>query len=540
MKTIRILTVALAVTLFASCYEDKGNYDYHAINEVTIEGVPERMEIDRLETLTITPQFEGTLYGQDEDRYTYEWQLGKNVISTDKVLNYEVTNSTGSYTLRLSVIDKDNGTRAFAVTNLVVNSSTSSDGILVVSNQNGVADLSYLRLDKENANFSSMFYNRSHEEPLGHNPTFLTQTFVDGCKTYVNKYGGQGIKLVCDEGMMCINNMTLEKNGAIDKQFMLDYGPLYPVPDYSGFKPCYVNSFVSQWRLSPYGSVFNSEYEWVISEDGGLSMISFYRSSAPDIYSANFKQDGDVTYKFSPMISEMGRTPTADRGLNLNAGWDGTYRQFVFDELSGKFFQFDYEDMTEIDADGKSFPGYRAFYGEDTYQSELCFAAISNGSNTKLALFDASQLGTEACKVYDVDAPLMDSSNRFFMLRNIPYVYIVTGDALYRYNVLNVQTGVSPNDGDRLIKLSELGYGNDARIADACMHRGEKKMLLAVSRYGSDTAGNGDELKTDIVEISLEGSKPTLLNKYEGVAGASPKVIYKYRTFARNDERTVD
>ena len=245
MKTIRILTVALAVTLFASCYEDKGNYDYHAINEVTIEGVPERMEIDRLETLTITPQFEGTLYGQNEDRYTYEWQLGKNVISTDKVLNYEVTNSTGSYTLRLSVIDKDNGTRAFAVTNLVVNSSTSSDGILVVSNQNGVADLSYLRLDKENANFSSMFYNRSHEEPLGHNPTFLTQTFVDGCKTYVNKFGGQGIKLVCDEGMMCINNMTLEKNGAIDKQFMLDYGPLYPVPDYSGFKPCYVRNFGS-------------------------------------------------------------------------------------------------------------------------------------------------------------------------------------------------------------------------------------------------------------------------------------------------------
>ena len=72
------------------------------------------------------------------------------------------------------------------------------------------------------------------------------------------------------------------------------------------------------------------------------------------------------------------------------------------------------------------------------------------------------------------------------------------------------------------------------------MHRNEKKMLLAVSKYGNDTEGNSDELKTDIVEISLEGSTPTLLNKYPSVAGASPLVIYKYRTFARNDERMVD
>lgn len=72
------------------------------------------------------------------------------------------------------------------------------------------------------------------------------------------------------------------------------------------------------------------------------------------------------------------------------------------------------------------------------------------------------------------------------------------------------------------------------------MHRSEKKMLLAVSRYGDDTEGNGDELKTDILEISLEGSKPTLLHKYEAVAGASPLVIYKYRTFARNDQKEVD
>ena len=147
MKLIHTITAALCVVLMASCYEDEGNYDYHDINEVTITGVPTRQEIDRLETLTITPELEGTLYGKDESQYEYLWELNKKVISTEKNLSYEVTNSTGSYTLRLSVIDKENKTKAFAVTTLVVNSSTSSDGILVVSHRNGEADLSYLRLD---------------------------------------------------------------------------------------------------------------------------------------------------------------------------------------------------------------------------------------------------------------------------------------------------------------------------------------------------------------------------------------------------------
>lgn len=539
MKTLKYIICLGCISLMTSCYEDEGNYDYHDINEVTITGVPESQEIDRLETLSITPTLEGTLYGEDESNYEYEWELNGSVISTEKDLNYEVTNSTGSYTLRYSVIDKDNQTRAFAVTKLVVNSSTSSDGILVISNQYGMADMSYLRLDKENASFSSMFYNESHDTPLGHNPRFLYQSYVDGCRTFVNKFGGKGIKLICDEGIICINNQTLEENGYIDPDYFLQYGQLYPVPDYSGWDPQYVNSFVSQWRLSPYGSVFNSEDLYVVS-GGAIYVIYLYRSSDPSIYAANFKGDDEQSYRFSPMMSITGRSATADRGLNLNAGWTGTYQQFVFDELSGKFYLYYYSDMTEIDSNNKSFPGYKAFYGEDTYQSELCFAAISNGSNRKLVTFDLSNLSTSSVVVYDVDAPLVTDESRFFMLRNIPYVYFNTENSIYRYNILNVQSQVAPSDGDKICSLSDFGYGTDAKIDDVCMHRSEKKMLLAVSRYGNDTEGNSDELKTDIVEISLEGSLPTLLNKYESVAGASPLVIYKYRTFARNDEKIVD
>ena len=78
-------------------------------------------EIDQFETLTITPVLEGTLYGSDESNYEYEWKLNNKVISTDRNLQYAVTNSTGSYTLRYSIMDKNNQTKAFATTKLIVN-----------------------------------------------------------------------------------------------------------------------------------------------------------------------------------------------------------------------------------------------------------------------------------------------------------------------------------------------------------------------------------------------------------------------------------
>ena len=536
MKTIKFLIYLCGICLLTSCYEDEGNYDYSEINEVGIEGVPEMQEIDQFETLTITPVLEGTIYGSDESNYEYEWKLNNKVISTDRNLQYAVTNSTGSYTLRYSIMDKNNQTKAFATTKLIVNSTTSSDGVLVVSNQYGVADMSYLRLDKENANFMSMFYNKNHEEPLGHHPRQLYQTYVDGYKNYATKFGGQGIKLICDEGLMCINNLTLEKGGYIDENYLLSYGDLYPIPDYSSWDPQYINNFVSQWRLNPYGSMMVDEYFYIIS-GGAIYYISYSRTSNPAVYFSNFTGEPAGTYKFSPIMCETGRTPTPDKGKNLHAGWDGSYMEFVFDENSGKFFVFDWGDMYEVDTTGKSFPGYRAFYGEDTYQYELCFAAITNGSNIKFTTFD---FANPEPQVYDVDAPIVTEQSRFFMLRNLPYVYFNTESGIYKYNILNVQSQIAPSEADRICTLSDFGYDSNAKIADVCMHRNEKTMLLAVSRYGDDEEGNSDELKTDIVEISLENGTPTLLKKHQAVAGASPKVIYKYRTFARNDERMVD
>jgi len=533
MKLIKYFSILAIIALLSACYDDKGNYNYVDINEVEISGIEEKFEVDRFDIISISPSLQGSLAKNDESSYTYEWYLDKTLIAETRDLNFEVTSSIGSYTLKLVVTDTSTGTKAFNTSTVVVNSASSSDGILVVSNQNGFADLSYLRLDKEGAQFSAMFYNKNYDEPLATNVKKVYQTFADGYPNYAKLYGGQGIKILSDEGVQLISNITLEKNGAYDANFFLKYGSLYPVPDYSNYKPEYIYSIVYQWRLNPYGSMMTNEDVWVIA-NGGIYQVSYSRTASPSISKTNFR-GGSLNAQFSPMILETGRTPTPIAGKNLHAGWTRTYTQVMFDENTGGFYSY-YTGINRVD-DKTSFPGYRAIWGEDTYQSGFDFVVLENGSTHKFCTFN---MNASPVSISSVDAPVALSKSHFCMLRNSPYVYFNDEKGVYRYNVLNVASGIPASSNDCFLTLSDLGYGSDAKITDIVLHRAEKKMLIAVSKYGSDTEGNSDDLKGDIVEISLDGTNFEIVNKWQGVCGAEAKVIYKYRTFARNDEYIVD
>ena len=51
MRTI-LFFVCLTGLLFA-CYDDKGNYDYHDINQITISGVDSLIRCDQMDLLHI-------------------------------------------------------------------------------------------------------------------------------------------------------------------------------------------------------------------------------------------------------------------------------------------------------------------------------------------------------------------------------------------------------------------------------------------------------------------------------------------------------
>lgn len=76
MKKIYLYILGLvSMTLVQSCYDDKGNYDYHAVNDMKVE-IPEakiRMPKENPATVTLTPELTQTL-AENEDNLTLEWK----------------------------------------------------------------------------------------------------------------------------------------------------------------------------------------------------------------------------------------------------------------------------------------------------------------------------------------------------------------------------------------------------------------------------------------------------------------------------------
>lgn len=112
MNRIKIFFLLFVmVILSVSCYEDKGNYDYHPINEVSISGIHQEYEIERWDTLKIPVTLKNSL---DQNReLVYAWYLDKKKIAETRDLNYVISEKAKKYAARFEVTDPANDSVRF-------------------------------------------------------------------------------------------------------------------------------------------------------------------------------------------------------------------------------------------------------------------------------------------------------------------------------------------------------------------------------------------------------------------------------------------
>ena len=134
-KNIFIYSGLVSMTLVQSCYDDKGNYDYHAVNDMKVE-IPEakiRMPKENPATVTLTPELTQTL-AENEDNLTFEWKKLKpdakigsmrladyTDYSTGKICQVEVEpNNPESIGMMLIVTDKTTGQKWYQLGKVAV------------------------------------------------------------------------------------------------------------------------------------------------------------------------------------------------------------------------------------------------------------------------------------------------------------------------------------------------------------------------------------------------------------------------------------
>ena len=155
MKISRYLyTAALALFMgmaVTSCCDDEGNYNYHDINELTINGLDENVRFNKVafvDRLVIDPKIESSMGQNNESDYEYEWKflpfgtdfeqipdLDKTVVSRERKLDILVTLDPGLYSCFFKVKDKKNSLTTIRSFSLQVKSMT-SEGWMVLCNEN--------------------------------------------------------------------------------------------------------------------------------------------------------------------------------------------------------------------------------------------------------------------------------------------------------------------------------------------------------------------------------------------------------------------
>lgn len=532
--------------LLAGCYKDEGNYEYHAINELEIKGLEDNYTVDADDSLIITPELQGTLYS-DTARFSYSWEIGTDEVSKSHDLRIQVDMTPGYKYSRYIITDKETNVRTYKDFGVNVSSSTAGDLILVMSKYQGRTEMSYLRLDKP-ANWAvNYFMNRNKGRSLGSNPQQLAVLYTKSPKNmpFVNANGR--VMAIVDNVVNLIDKNTMLYD-TISPVLTVDaylQTVSYPKPSIEAYKSEFVSEGIALWRKVTY----NEQHYCHFIEVSAGRLFYAAMMSPMSYWTTDYFYDVASPYKngyFSPFgyWDDMSDTPS---GRLQQAGFElGDY--IVFDKVNGRFaFSDPYGDVYSIEVeDVPQFQGYTMQWGSATNRpNNTSLAVLNDGSQCRLVLLQDGKNSTSGNATKKLagnvsGGNVMTPNSRFHMMKYNDYLFFCNGNSLYRYNIMNIGSGIAPAEKDKVFDLTQYGYDASAIITDICVSRTEKTMLVGVSRYGNDNEGMGDEPKGDLLYFDLDKGTVTLTyqaeKSHKGISGIPVDVEIKYQNHYRNGE----
>ena len=214
--------------LLSGCYEDKGNYDYIEVNEVTVTVKPANTYTIYGylgEELTVVPEltFQNP---SDTLEFDYAWKLDTTVISRERVLKYTHEGKCAIYSLNLFVTDRKSGQVYYDRNGvaLQIDSPYKYGFVLLAEKSDGTTELHFLRLEKptDKPFYYTPFYNLYTSlypgEPLGRKPYYIAENF-----TSPNNGGDELTILQEGGGCVSLNGALLNKEVALEEEFYGGY-----------------------------------------------------------------------------------------------------------------------------------------------------------------------------------------------------------------------------------------------------------------------------------------------------------------------------
>lgn len=246
-------TVVLALCLFASCYEDKGNYDYMVMNDINVEAPMDQDEFALGDVVKVNPELTFAT-GVENTDLAYKWTFDGHDISNEKNLVWTADTIATYAELQLAVLDKKTGVTYFASNLISIVSPYVREGWLVLSEKDNASMLTYMRRKtvdgKLTYDVTRDIYKLINKESLGGKPSFMSVHFVSRWDSEDNT---SWVWLVQKGGLGCvdISGSSYQYQGKLDQMFLEKEYP-------KGFYPKYVvDMFLLTLTVGEDGTIYS-------------------------------------------------------------------------------------------------------------------------------------------------------------------------------------------------------------------------------------------------------------------------------------------
>jgi hypothetical protein len=439
MKTFKQLLICLGLITLGACADDKGNYDYVDINEVSVESPADGTKftcIAFVDSLNIEPVVESTL-GSSQN-YEYEWKMipvGTNtsdineeetILSHDPKLKMFVTQKAGEYSIYFSITDKDTGIRW--INRYAVNvRSLTSEGWLVLCDNQGES-----RMD--------VIFNVSEDEDIVAHNIWSESTFKTGKpeRLFYNYYvSGCATLLVTDKSTYKLDHSDL--HAGEDNDLKWNFGD----------SPESVHVIASAMSQA-----YSSNSLWAIINDQ-KELYVMTRKEAGSVFEYPMNKIGGITeFEPAPFLGVSYDSNYSGGSYNCIplVLYDATHRQFLqwggsdtypsVMKFSGTqlFSAQTGRDMVHMESTrGAGFTGDIYAILKDSNSSRHYFYEIKPKAKSVPAAYwwedDTYEEYNEQKSYGEIIGEGLDQATKFACHYIYPYVFYVSGHSIYQFDM---------------------------------------------------------------------------------------------------------
>lgn len=525
----------LSLLFLTSCFKDKGNYDYTELAEITIENIPEVIEVlASSDHITINPKVTSSIEGEitdDNSNFEFSYKMEKSTngylgqtpwvdLNPAKTLNLDTLASFPANTYIGVFTVKDLRTEIETVKTFQVKVSSSTyEGWMILCNEGEeervrMDMISVISSDRIVAAYDILsplgLPNVHHARGIGFHPSLYAST---GVQIYV----------MSEEGTYLLNAETFET----DESWNIYYVNFIIPPTNEHiveYVPLFNSNFVSA-RANFCVSMEGNAYAQIMGMAGAAFENPINTSS----------RGGAPEYKVAPYVGvSMARPGNSNSALF----YDVDNRRFVgwrYNSTSDEANQLLASLETEEAPRFSWTTGMDLVYMESTRYSNGLVYAILQDESGKRVVYGINMSGNAFVQeaVYDnLNAPDFDKATTFAFHSQYPFMFYGVGNKVYLHNLGMNRTyemtniALDANEEVTMLKFNLYQYGDLTLLNNQTDEFMARQFELMVGSYDPSTGdNNGGRLGFYMVNPDNSVEKRT---EYSGFAKIVD-VVYRER-----------